>query len=203
MNVVAITVCVNFSDILQHMIEQNAKFLKKWYIVTSPEDKETIDCVAAANKPNMEILLYNDFYTSATFNKGGALLFAQQHIDKIYTSANILILDSDIYLPDNFYSTLPPALEPDTVYGMALRLDYWTLDDFLQERNPRPHGGSKGIIGCFQLYKQSSYMYASSHNCSHCDTVFADLFPKRANLNIVVKHLGRSMIHWNGRVGKT
>jgi len=203
MHVIAITVCVNFSDILQHMIEQNSKFLKKWYIVTSPEDSETMQCVAVANKPNIELLLYKDFYTNATFNKGGALRFAQQHIDTIYTSANLLILDADMYLPDNFQEILPPALEPDTVYGMTLRLDYWSLDDFLQEKNPRPHGGSKGIIGCFQLYKQSSYLYDKSHNCSHCDTVFADSFPKRANLNIVVKHLGRGMIHWNGRVGKT
>jgi len=51
MDIIAITVSVNYSDILKHMIDQNSKFFKVWYIVTSPEDKETVRLIEEKNIP--------------------------------------------------------------------------------------------------------------------------------------------------------
>ena len=144
-------------------------------------------------------MVYTEFYKNgAKFNFGGARLFAQQYSKDNWPSANILFLDGDIYLPDNFTAKLPLSLEDDTLYG-ANRTDYWTLKDFEKEKNP--HVLQRAcFIGCFQLYKQSDkYMYEDSFNCARCDVFFRDKFPKRIKLDMCVKHLGRNGHNWNGR----
>lgn len=199
MNLFAITVSVNYDDILAHMIEQNLKFLHKWFIVTSPEDTKTIQLIDTFDKEKMQILIYPDFYKNNTkLNKGGALLFAQTYIESNYSSMNILFLDGDIYLPDNFVEKLPNFLEDDTLYG-AQRIDYWTLDNFKNETNPHPKENPY-FQGYFQLYKQNkNYMYNDSYNCSQCDDVFRDKFTKKKMLDICVKHLGKNGPNWNRR----
>jgi hypothetical protein len=229
MDIIAITVSVNYHDILQHIIHQNAKFLKLWYIITSPDDVNTIRVIKESNLPNIEILIYNDFFTpflfenahkmgvssaksnvakvilndrlckNVTFDKGGAILYAQQHIDNYYTDANIVILDSDIYLPDNFMDNIPKDLDNNTLYGVSQRLDYWTLNDFKLNRNSHNYPAVKNIVGFFQLYKQCSYKYKKSNNCSQCDDDFKKLFKITKQLPLSVKHLGREKVNWNGR----
>lgn len=198
MIIFAITVSVNYDDILQHMIHQNSKFLDKWFIVTSQEDTKTISLIEKSGKENIELLIYNDFYKNSKFNKGGAVLFAQNHINNNYSSSNILILDSDIYLPDNFKEKLPTFIEDDTLYG-SQRIDYWSLENFKNETNGHPINGSY-FIGFFQLYKQNkNYMYKDSFNCSKCDDIFRDKFKIKKKLDICVKHLGQNRDNWDGR----
>jgi len=202
MEILAITVCVNYDDILEKMLEQNSKFLHRWFIVTSPEDTKTIHLIETAGKDNLQLLIFKDFYKNkAKFNFGGARLFAQQHIDALYSSANILFLDGDIELPDNFREKLPRYLEDDTLYG-SNRTDYWTFKGFQYEKES--HAWKQpGFEGFFQLYKQDEkYRYADSYNCSKCDDVFKAKFPKKIMLDIRVKHLGRNGDHWNGRKHK-
>jgi hypothetical protein len=201
MEIYAITVCVNYADILSYMLKQNSLFIKKWYIVTSPEDDNTKKLIEDENMPNIELLIYTNFYKNARFNKGGAIRFAQEHIYKNNTNLNILILDADIYLPDNFPKILPEKLEDNTMYGTSERIDYWTVDDFINNTNPKkyPHGG--GFVGFFQLYKQDSYkFYNNSNNCANCDNDFRSLFNNKIKLELLVKHLGKEYINWNGRV---
>jgi choline kinase len=202
MDIIAITVCVNYADILKHMITQNAKFLKAWYIVTSPEDLDTQNLIKGANLENIHVMIYNDFYKNSTFNKGGSLRFVQEHVNKEYKSSNILILDADIYLPDNFIESLP-TIEDDTMYGISERLDYWTLDDFINNTNPHHQKGflteADFLVGFFQLYKQCEHKYKNSYNCSKCDILFRDMFSKQQAINLTVKHLGREILNWDGR----
>jgi len=198
MNIIAITVCVKYSDILEQMIPQNLKFLHKWYIVTSQEDTKTIELIDKFDKEKIQILIYPDFCKNgARINKGGAILFAQTYIKENNSSENILILDGDIYLPDNFADKLPNSLEDNVLYG-SQRTDYWTFNDFKNETNPHPK--TAHFQGYFQLYKQNNiYMYNDSFNCSKCDDVFRGKFQKKKNLNICVKHLGKNGKNWNGR----
>ena len=199
MDIIAVTTCVNYSDILKHVIFQNSKFFKLWYIVTSSNDENTIALINEINIPNIQILFYSDFYKNSKFNFGGSRLFAQEYIDKNHQSANILFLDADIYLPDNFIETLPNTLEDNTLYGILKRLDYWTLDDFTNNTNHHLYIHSSKFVGFFQLYKQCSYKYENSYNCSKCDVIFRDKFPKRKNLQLTVKHFGREGVNWDGR----
>jgi hypothetical protein len=116
----------------------------------------------------------------------------------LYSSANILFLDGDIYLPDDFTEKLPSALEDDTLYG-SHRTDYWTVKGFTE--GTESHAWRKpNFEGFFQLYKQNEkYKYADSYNCSKCDDVFKGKFPNKRMLDIRVKHLGKNGDHWNGR----
>lgn len=197
--IIAITVCVNYHDILNNVLEHNSYFFKLWYIVTSPEDTETINLIKNKGLPNVKILIYNDFFTNAKFNKGGAVKFAQEHIDKNYNSQTILIMDSDIYLPDNFLEKIPKKLEDNTLYGVKEKRDFWSLDEFLNNENGHYCNESQTFIGFFQLYKQGRQKYEKSYNCSNCDNVFRELFPNKIILDLYVKHLGRVGINWDGR----
>ncbi len=199
MKLIAITICVNYDDILAHMLQQNSKFLDKWFIITTPDDIKTINLIKNFGNENIQILIYNDFYkNNVKLNKGGGLLFAQQYIEKNYSSSNILVLDADVYLPNNFADKLPESLEDEVLYGVQ-RTDYWTLKDFINETNPH-HWKKAFFQGYFQLYKQNKkYMYTSSFNCAVCDDVFRDKFKKKIMLDICVKHLGQNGPNWNGR----
>ena len=203
MEIIALTICVNYSDILKHVLERNASLLKKWYIVTSPDDKETVKLINESKMSNIELLFYTKFRTNATFNKGGAVLFAQEFIYASYSDANILILDADIMLPSNFKEVLPAVIEDNTLYGVSTRIDYLTLDDFINKTNPRKYKSDRRFLGFFQLYKQDSkYLYKNSKNCGRCDDEFRELFKKRINISTTVDHLGEEVVNWNGRVSK-
>jgi hypothetical protein len=198
--IVAITVCVNYHDILYHIIDQNFKFLNSWYIVTSPEDISTINLIKNKNLPNIKVLIYNDFYTNARFNKGGAIRFAQDYVDNNHNSQTVIILDADIYLPHNFLVKIPNYIQDNTIYGVYERRDYWSLDEFLNNENGHEYVASQHIVGFFQLYKQGWHKYDDySFNCSSCDDGFRNKFEHRANLDLCVKHLGMEGVNWDGR----
>ena len=202
MDIIAITVSVNYDDILKHILHQNSKLLTLWYIITSPEDKNTINLINDSGLSNVKILLYNDFKKNASFNKGGAICFGQEYVYTNHGEANnILILDSDIYLPDNMLEILADGIKDDTIYSVFERFDYKLLDDFIHIKNPIKAYNEKDILGFFQLYRGSSkYKYKSSHNCSMCDETFRNLFNgKQELLNITVRHLGSARVAWNGR----
>jgi len=203
MEIIALTICVNYSDILKHVLERNASLLNTWYIVTSPDDKETVKLIHESKLPNVRLLFFTKFYLNATFNKGGAVRFAQEFINGCYSDANILILDADILLPSDFKEALPAALEDNTLYGVSTRIDYLTLDDFINKTNPRKYKSDRRFLGFFQLYKQNSkYLYKNSKNCARCDDEFRELFIKRINISTTVDHLGEEVVNWNGRVSK-
>ena len=200
MELVAVTTCVNYSDILYHMIFQNARFFKIWYIITSPEDKLTEYLIKCVNIPHIKILTYTEFYKNSKFNFGGSRLFAQNYIDQHHTNSNILFLDADIFLLNDFKEKLPSKLEQNTLYGITERLDYWTLPEFENEINAHRYEHEASFTGFFQLYKQNKfYRYKNSYNCSQCDNEFRDTFKNKINLNISVKHLGMEGVNWNGR----
>jgi len=201
MDIIGITVSVNYDDILIHMLKQNSQFLKTWYIVTSSTDKDTINLITNANIPNIKMLFYDDFWKNASFNKGGAIRFAQDYIHDNDNTCNVLILDSDIYLPNNFSAIISSVvIEDDTLYGTKERVDYFTLNDFINNTNPDYNLCGNSFIGFFQLYKLSNkYKYNNSYDCGACDNKFRDLFNKKIIIDISVKHLGKPCENWWGR----
>jgi len=199
MHIIALTVCVNYADILKYTM-QNHNFFEKWYIITSPDDMNTINTIKDLNYSNIECLIYNDFYKNSSFNKGGAVKFGQNYINSHHTDSNILLLDADIYLPDNFLESLPEKLENNTLYGVTNRFDYWTKDEFLNKQNPHRYPLSNAFVGFFQLYKQGhTNTYLDSYNCAVCDHTWSNTFKVKRNLDLSVIHLGRDGVNWNGR----
>ncbi len=155
--------------------------------------------------PNITTLYFDRFKHNSAFNKGGALRFAQEYVySKYYKNANasILILDSDIALPNNFKHVISGFNpENNTIYGVIKRTDYHSLQDFIKGINGVKHSEGQDVIGFFQLYKFSTnyYRYNESHNCGWTDSDFRDMFPHRGRLELSVSHLGRDSINWLGR----
>lgn len=207
-SIICITVSTKYDDILKICLPQNIKFLKKWYIITAPDDQQTIQLVRAANNPIIELLFFDFYGGGARFNKGGAIRMAQLHVNDVHPNSNILLLDSDIFLPDNFATIMNDiAIENDTLYGVASRTDYFTLRNFRQNKPSKIYNLSKEFVGFFQLYRNtdSKYLYEDSHNCAVCDNKFIELFPIAKCINIDelhVKHLGRPEVNWDSRRNK-
>ncbi len=213
-----ITVSTNYSDILKYILPQNYKFFTKWYIITDKNDSVTINVIKESEYPNIEILYFDFKQNNAKFNKGGALRFAQLHVlEKHGNNSNVLIVDSDIFIPDEFaniYNNM--TIESDKLYGITKRFDYKTHSDFLNNKYYCEYDASKDFVGFFHLFKQTpQYLYNNSMNCAACDLEFRNFFLKtyapmsntmdfykRHNcvyLNLTVSHFGIHGENWDGR----
>lgn len=202
-DLICITVSTKYDDILSLIIHQNQQFFTKWYIITHPDDADTIGVVTKAGYSNIQ-LVYYDMYKGATFNKGGAIRSVQETLQETHKGKPVLILDSDIYLPDNFHEVVSAiTIQPDTLYGVSQRYDYSSYRDFKDNTNAYNYPPSKGFFGFFQLYKHSLLkLYKPSENCSVCDATFTMYFKRKVNLPLTVKHLGTMMANWDGRKSK-
>ena len=198
-----ITVSTKYDNILDIILPQNYKFFKTWYIITSENDEKTIDVINKYNFDNVKILFF-DFYKNATLNKGGAVKYAQSLIDD---GEDILLLDSDIYLTDEFMNFMNYPIEKDTLYSFT-RYDYYSYSDFIN--NIPSVTGCSNFMGFFQLYKNDisnpNYFYEDSFCCRDCDYKFCFAFESEKRIlldslaaDIVVKHLGRDGMNHYGR----
>jgi len=208
-DIIAITVSSNYDDLLDIILPQNRNFFKKWFIVTDENDTKTIDMVKKYNFENVELLYYN-FYNNATFNKGGAIRYAQQKVDELgFSDFLMLFLDSDIYLPSNFQHIVRKCkINNNTIYGSLKREDYHSYENFINNVNDNNivENMSMGwVSGYFQLYNYSpTYKYQDSQNCSSCDVQFSNLFSSYIFINdLIVKHLGKAGVNWDVRKDKT
>jgi hypothetical protein len=193
-DVIAITVSTNYDDLLRIIMPQNAKFFKKWYIITMETDAKTIGLVREFNYPNVELIYYNFKQPNMPFNKGGGLRKAQLHVLETHGEVPTLILDSDIYLPDDFpeiYNST--SIERDKLYSVMRRTDYEKYSDFKSRKNGIIHICSADFIGFFQLYIQTAKkLYKDYKDCGQCDLFFRDLFT--THLPDAVKHGTNTMV---------
>lgn len=213
LELIAITVSTNYSDILQYCIK-NKIFMKKWYIITDENDKNTIDLINNNNElNNIEILFYNFEQNNSIFDKGGAIKLAQDKIYENYNNEYILILDSDIILPLDIaekISNLSP--DEDTIFNVSDRINFLTYNDYLNNKivskisDKYDDNLNWKIAGYFQLYKNNKYYYENSYNCSDCDLIFHHKFSKNELIDCNVSHIGidsdwpTGKNNWNGRI---
>jgi hypothetical protein len=196
---IAITVSTNYSDVLPIVHLANKGFFKKWIFVTSHNDSKTIDFLT--NNPDL-IILYWDFKNhSRTFDKGGAIKYAQEYAYKNFPNDWYLLLDSDICISSSFTEVVALAdnkqLNEAALYGVN-RYDFSCQSDLRNMKNIVNYNNhSDGIHGFFQLYWKNVF-YASSENASQCDLRF------NSNFSVIILidgvncfHLGTHP-HWDG-----
>ena len=212
-DIIAITVSTNYSDLLVNCLN-NRIFYKKWYIITEKNDKATIDLINENNVDNKIEILYYDFKNNNNnFDKGGAILLAQNKINEYYTNETILIIDSDIILPLSFGDAfMNTTIEDDTIYNVNDRINYLTYDDYKNNKiiskisDKIKTNANWKIAGYFQLYKSNKYLYEKSFNCGHCDIKFHKQFANNKILNVDVSHIGIDsdwpigQNNWDGRI---
>lgn len=199
--ITCITVSVNYDDLLDIILPQNYKFFKTWYIITHEKDQKTIDVINKHGFDNVKILFF-DFYNGAIFNKGGAVKYAQNLVDD---GEKILLLDSDVFIPDEFSKYVDFDVKKDVLYSCK-RKDYHSYSDFIKNI-PDPGEFCSDFMGYFQLYRQDKktmkYVYEDAPCCKHSDYKFCFDFDTRILLDgITVKHLGRAGINHEGRRDK-
>jgi hypothetical protein len=198
----AITVSTRYADLLRIIIHQNVKFFKKWYIITHPSDNTTIEVIHDASYNNIELLFYDFYNNGSSFDFGGARRYGQQHIlSHIGVDKIVLMLDSDIYLPDNFLEQIDSIIiNKNTLYGISNRYDYGRMTDFIRRTTNNPYRWAKEFQGFFQMFIQQEYnLYTNSYDCSKCDLDFHKHFKNKIIIPLTLYHLGKSGIHWKGR----
>jgi hypothetical protein len=199
---IAITVSTNYSDLLPYIIESNIKYFDKWIFITSKNDIDTISQLS--NKDKIQILTYDFQNSDKIFDKGGAILNAQDYVYEKYPDDWYLLIDSDICLSDNFLDFLAEinnSVEEDTLYGASRRLNFGSLQDFknIQNHTDYTQSASSMIDGYFQLYK-SKFYYSKSMDASECDWTFNYSFKYKKHLNsFTCHHLGKNG-NWKGRI---
>ena len=200
---IAITVSTKYADILNIIIPQNIRFFEKWYIITDENDEKTIKVIKDHNFNNIEILFYNFYNNNKSFDKGGAIRYCQKNIIPLLNySGNILLLDSDIYLPNNFSEIMNTIeVQEDTLYGTEKRHDFYSYENFKNYKIDLDYPWSRQFQGYFQLYKfNKNLLYNESHNCASCDLEFTRSFKNKQIIHgLCVSHLGKNAIHWDTR----
>lgn len=203
--IIAITISVNYADKLSYIID-NARFFKKWYFVTKTSDNDTINYLKNTKYNNIEILFYDDFYiNNAKFNKSGALNYAQKILHKLYPNDWMLMLDSDIILPENFNEYINKTMHTNKLYGI-IRRDCNTKNDLINKKyNSGEYNCVYSFVGCYQLYHNKSIYYPEfSTGCGDCDMIFIGNFKNREIFkDTFCIHLGLGGINWEGRIEDT
>jgi hypothetical protein len=177
---IAITVSTNYHDILEHVLPNNAKLFDKWIIVTHQNDHKTINTIRKFNFDNVQILFFDFYSNGKIFNKGGAIRFAQQTIPCDYNGP-LLLLDSDILLPNDFKQIVLNAnIGYRALYGVTCRYDFYSYDNLILNKIDYRYTGFHGF---FQLYRfKPNILYKDSYNCAQCDLDFNSLFHSKIRI---------------------
>jgi hypothetical protein len=199
-NTISITVCVNFADKLSQTLEFNTQFLKKLYIVTDPDDRDTIELCKRYR--NVELLFCQDAYKNgAKFNKSGLIKFAQVKITPNHREDWIMIIDADTILPPNFWTetiNLQPRFTENSVYLMKRKI-YLSNNDLINDK----YSEIQRECGFFQLYYNKNKIYADfSETAGVCDSLFQQLFRHQVIMEGFCIHLGQNGLDWNGRISE-
>ncbi len=112
-NLEAITICVQYADILNETARHNKHIFDEFLVVTTPDDRDTRN---VCKKYNLRTLLTNDGQNKGNFHKGRMIERGLQHLSRDGFRCHI---DADIVLPSNTRHLLEIAeLQKDTVYGI-------------------------------------------------------------------------------------
>jgi len=227
MYIEAVTVCVNYSDILALTMTYNKNVIDNWIIVTDTKDSET---KKLCDYHNIKCIQTNAFYESGEiFNKGKGINVG---FDELKLKDWILHLDADILLPINSKRILASDdLEEDCLYSVdrvdiigrnkyvetVLNMHNQYSDYvFVEEKNnisARMFHNTMGYcpIGYFQLFHNSKFIpYSERHEtAARSDVLFLHNWAKnkrRLFPGFFVYHLmsedSPMGTNWEGRVSK-
>lgn len=217
MRLEAVITCVNYSDFLEHTLQENLQHFDHVVVVTTPDDKATM---SLCNRLSVDCIDTTVFYErGATFAKGRGIRLGFANLPQEPDSW-LLHLDADIVLPHRFRNMLDQhaRLDPSFIYG-ADRVNVFGHENWMKNKarllspqfsyrcllNPPITGVSLGArlvhnelgycpIGFFQLFHSGSKrLYPINHgSAEHSDVLFAAQWPraKRALLpEVFVIHL--------------
>lgn len=198
----AITISVEYDDILNLTLPTWKKHFDDILVVTTPSDNRT---QAVAAEHGARVFATDVFYNGgAEFNKGAAM---EQGFDALGRDGWICVIDADIVLPPMLEHN---ALNEQCLYGTWRRVaanpnDWCGSDDCDWSRFPL-HGDTE-LAGYFQLFNANAMVLherpwypTNLRSAASCDSAFAWKFRMRQHwLPFEVLHLGRTGDNWCGR----
>jgi len=204
----AITVCVEYDDLLKVLLPRNARHFEQALVVTSPTDLATQMLVLQSKKEGLPVNCYvtNAFYRDgAAFNKGLAI---EEGFDRIGRDGWLVVMDADILLPESFdvSDCLPSNLycprrrQCDDVTAWNPEDSDWSRYKLLKEQEH---------AGFFQLFHASDPVLATRpwygtdwRHAGGCDSDFQAKWAAEHKrwLPFEVLHLGPHGTNWLGRV---
>lgn len=211
----AITVCVDYSDILAVTLPRNLRHFTKFTVVTSPADWKTRQVVNEAHNRDiacdLSVVVTNAFYRDGgVFRKWLAL---EEGLDCLGRDGWITVLDADIVLP----STMPfDKLEEGCLHSPWRRMlrepekfSLWENDKTWEMLPAGPEGWNKEWAGYCSIFHGSDSVLGkppwwdtSWTHAGGADSWFYRKWPeeKRKRLDCEVLHLGLDGQNWCGRV---
>jgi hypothetical protein len=228
----AVTVCVNYADILRVTIPFNKSLIDNWVIVTSTQDKETFD---VCKYYGVTCIMTDKFFDNgAPFNKAKGI---NEGLKKLTQIDWMLHLDADIILPANFRQICKDdQLQKDAIYGIDRinvigdeelfrlfitknsQIKQWTYLNQKTEYEPafRLHNLNSGynVIGFFQLWHSNYLKNNLKYPENHTSAARTDVgFQQQWNLDKRLLYPGIIGYHimtealpkgydWNGRKSK-
>ena len=194
MDIYAITTSVNYADYLPHCLHCIAGHVQGVCVVTAENDAS----IDVAERYGSTPLIYDGWHEKgATFNKAGAIRFAQEKMHEAYPDAWYLLIDADTMVPTNARGIIAAnATNPDALYG-ARRVDFHTPDRLRESRPNKAYGHM--FAGFFQLYRRHVLYPEWSRSAEAWDLEFAKQFASCVNLPMTVGHCGVPGVNWEGR----
>lgn len=210
MQVNAVTVCVDFADLLAVTLPRNARLFGKVLVVSSHWDTATKAIVAGVK--NAELYTTNAFYRSgAVFNKGAAI---EEAFDVLGRSGWVCVMDADTLLPAGL--ELPGAAVPGNLYTPRRRMLYdvtkWVEFADSDSWIELPRHAEEEFAGYFQLFHASDPVLVERpwygvkwRHAGGCDSEFQQKWPRSRKVRppFEVLHLGEDGKNWCGRATPT
>lgn len=128
MHIEAITICINYADVLKWTLLSTHHQFNKMIVVTEENDKDTINLCQ----------YYDVEYVIAEGNKGEKINAA---LDKLSKQDWVVHIDADIYLPPQTINIIRNSqLDHETIYGID-RCMCNSYDDFIEylSANKKPY----------------------------------------------------------------
>lgn len=198
----AITVSVDYADLLAITLPRNRRHFERMMVVTSPSDQQSAD---VAREHGCEVHVTDAFYRGrALFNKWLAL---EEGLDILGREGWLTIIDADIVLPE---SLSWPTLRIGDLYGPRRRM----LADINAPIPPHsqwhqvPLYRSTEFAGWMQTFHASDPVLGPAPWHQTCwthagcaDTFFQEKWPaqRKRRLPFEVLHLGENGTNWCGR----
>jgi len=207
--ILPITLCINYSDILDLTLRANHKFFKEYIVISIAEDQKTREICQQYQSVTVE-LTDQLHANNAKFNKSAIIHHVQKKYHASHADHWILLMDADILLPPEFPKWLDRTqkvfkkIDLHALYGIQRR-DYTTPEN-LKSNISIPYDHT--FVGYFQLYfDKNKYYPTTSQSCGVCDSTFMTSFKPTqriklctTNPNDHVCHLGVNTLNWTGRV---
>lgn len=224
----ALTVCLNYSDFLEHTLPANMQQVDYMLVVTHPDDKRTQQLCKKFGVDFVETEIFHE--NGDAFNKAKGINLGLSHLRH---DGWLLHTDADILLPPGFRARLVQSkLNERCIYGAdrlnTRNFEHWEKHKhkiipqhqwrYLVKAPSEFPMGARLIhseygycpIGYFQLWHSSQHRQypVNSGSAEHSDVLFAVQWPRERRLllpEMFVYHLesdesAKMGTNWQGRV---